>query len=294
MPAIVRRDVRFALPPDRIGDWHVNGVANTHYFNALSLMFPAGERFFIDAVRHYRDRIQDPELLRQVQGFIGQEAMHSREHVEFNDVAEAAGYPAHRLDRGFWRFTGLMQKILPPPLRLAQTIAFEHYTAIMTDMLLGNFERFHDSADAYANMWLWHSMEETEHKAVAFDVWNAVMKPGPARYLMRTGSMLLMSVVFWGTNFYFHLAFMNAHRRMHGKVTGKWAFLRFFLKGMVRIAPKTLAYFKPGFHPWQHDNRRHFAQLDQLLANIDASNARYAAQAAPRRIPLHPMTIQPS
>lgn len=45
MPAIVRRDVRFALPPDRIGDWHVNGVANTHYFNALSLMFPAGERF---------------------------------------------------------------------------------------------------------------------------------------------------------------------------------------------------------------------------------------------------------
>lgn len=111
---------------------------------------------------------------------------------------------------------------------------------------------------------------------------------------MRTGSMLLTSVVFWGTNFYFHLAFMNAHRRMHGKVTGKWAFLRFFLKGMVRIAPKTLAYFKPGFHPWQHDNRRHFAQLDQLLANIDASNARYAAQAAPRRIPLHPMTIQPS
>ncbi|SMG00047.1 metal-dependent hydrolase [Burkholderia singularis] len=287
MHPIIRRDIRFALPPERIGDWHINGVANTHYFNALSLMFPAGERFFIDAVRHYRDQIQDPELLKQVQGFIGQEAMHSREHVEFNDIAEAAGYPAHRLDRAFWAFAGLMTKWLPAPIRLALTIAFEHYTAIMTDLLLSDFERFHGSVDAYANMWLWHSMEETEHKAVAFEVWNAVIKPGPMRYLMRTGSMLLTSIVFWGTNLLFHLAFMKAHRRMYGNVPGKLAFLRFFVKGIARLAPKTLAYFKPGFHPWSHDNRAHFAQIDKLLANIDASNARYAANASPRRIPLH-------
>lgn len=80
---------------------------------------------------------------------------------------------------------------------------------------------------------------------------------------------------------------MKAHQRMHGNVPGKLAFLRFFVKGVARLPPKTLAYFEPGFHPWSHDNRPHFAQLDKLLANIDASNARYAANASPRRASLH-------
>ena len=44
----IRRDVRFALPPDRICDWNDQGPAVTHFLNALSLMFPAGERFFMD------------------------------------------------------------------------------------------------------------------------------------------------------------------------------------------------------------------------------------------------------
>lgn len=76
----VRRDIRFALPPERICDWHKDGPAVTLFFDALSLKFPAGERFFIESVRHYRDRIDDPELKQQVLGFIGQEEI-GRAHV---------------------------------------------------------------------------------------------------------------------------------------------------------------------------------------------------------------------
>jgi len=43
----------------------------THFFNALSLLFPAGERFFMDSVRNYRDRIDDPLLKQQVVGLVG-------------------------------------------------------------------------------------------------------------------------------------------------------------------------------------------------------------------------------
>ncbi|MEK6425214.1 MAG: metal-dependent hydrolase, partial [Burkholderia gladioli] len=53
----VRRDLHFALPVERAKDWHGQGPAVTHFFNALSLLFPAGERFFMDSVRNYRDRI---------------------------------------------------------------------------------------------------------------------------------------------------------------------------------------------------------------------------------------------
>ena len=67
----VRRDLRFDLPVERAKDWHGLGSHVTHFFNALSLLFPAGERFFMDSVRNYRDRIDDPVLKQQVLGFIG-------------------------------------------------------------------------------------------------------------------------------------------------------------------------------------------------------------------------------
>ncbi|MCO8648851.1 metal-dependent hydrolase, partial [Burkholderia multivorans] len=43
----VRRDLRFDLPVERAKDWHGLGSHVTHFFNALSLLFPAGERFFM-------------------------------------------------------------------------------------------------------------------------------------------------------------------------------------------------------------------------------------------------------
>ena len=94
--------------------------------NALSLLFPAGERFFMDSVRNYRDQIEDPELKKQVLGFIGQEAMHTREHIEYNDLLQASGLPAHKLDKRLWTILGWFKKVLPHSMQLAITIALEH------------------------------------------------------------------------------------------------------------------------------------------------------------------------
>ncbi|MET5013242.1 metal-dependent hydrolase, partial [Burkholderia pseudomallei] len=77
---------------------HTEGVGETHLFNALSLLYPAGERFFKDSVLNYRDRIEEPNLKRDIACFIGKEAMHTREHVEFNYLLQSSGLPAHNLD----------------------------------------------------------------------------------------------------------------------------------------------------------------------------------------------------
>ncbi|KDB06861.1 putative conserved protein UCP07580 [Burkholderia sp. lig30] len=295
----IRRDIRFALPPDRARDWHVRGVPVTHFMNALSLLFPAGERFFMDSVRAYRDRIDDPELKKQVLGFIGQEAMHTREHVEYNDLLQSAGLPAHKLDKRLWAILGFMRKILPPSMQLAITIALEHYTAMLADLLLSDGgHRIDGSVDGYTQMWLWHALEETEHKAVSYDVWNVVMKPGLKRYLLRTGTMLLTTALFWTIVFDYHVRLMAAHRRRHGKWAfgGTWNLVKFLYGPRYGVFPciamEWLRYFKPGFHPWDHDNREVLGRIDGLIAKIDATNARYAAQAAPRRVPLHPAPQQ--
>lgn len=288
----IRRDIRFALPPERACDWHVEGVPVTHFFNALSLLFPAGERFFMDSVRHYRDRIENPELKRQVMGFIGQEAMHTREHVEYNDLLQASGLPAHKLDKRLWAILNFARKVLPPSLQLAQTVALEHYTAMLADLLLDeSSRRIEGSVDGYKQMWLWHALEETEHKSVSFDVWNVVIEPGVKRYLMRTGTMLVTTALFWLIVFDYHCALLRAHRHGHGKVRGMGKLVKFLYGPRHGVFPgialEWLRFFKPGFHPWDHDNRRHLARIDPLVEQIDATNAEYAAQAAPRRVPLH-------
>ena len=290
----IRRDVRFALPPDRICDWNDQGPAVTHFLNALSLMFPAGERFFMDSVRHYRDRVTDPELKKQVAGFIGQEAMHTREHVEYNDLLENAGLPAHKLDQLLWKALALTLKVFGAEQSLGATIALEHYTAMLANQVLKDPEHTVGGVEGYQQVWLWHALEETEHKSVSFDVWNVAVKPGPLRYVKRTFSMLLTSAIFWSMLFYYHVRLLIAHRRNVGKIGfgNMWRLVKYVWgprRGVIpRIFGEWLDYFRPGFHPWDHDNRQYLAQLDSLIDKIDASNQSYAKQALPRRVPLHP------
>ena len=67
----IRRDLHFKLKPDSLGHWHSQGPYVTHFVNAMSIFFPEGERYFIHTVRHYRDRISDPELQAALTAFIG-------------------------------------------------------------------------------------------------------------------------------------------------------------------------------------------------------------------------------
>src|SRR4051812_37064071 len=71
----------------------------SHLAASLSSEFHDGEDFFVRSVRNYRDQIDDPELKREVAGFIGQEAMHGREHRSFNDRLDQLGYPTKRFER---------------------------------------------------------------------------------------------------------------------------------------------------------------------------------------------------
>jgi len=268
----VRRDVRVDLPAERAKDWHAQGPWVTHFFNALSLLFPSGELFFMDSVRHYRDRVHDPELKRQIQGFIGQEAMHSREHLRYNDMLQAAGLPAHKLDRRLRIILDFQKKYFPPAFNLGITIALEHYTAMLADLMLRDPSRFGDSVEGYRQMWMWHALEETEHKSVAFDVWNAALKPGLGRYLIRVGSMLSTTLMFWLVVFDFHVRLLIADRKAGHQLKGCWTMLKYLFgrHGVFpRIALPWLDYFKPGFHPWDHDNREHLQRIDALVEAMD-------------------------
>jgi len=173
--------------------WFDNDPFKTRFFDALSLLFPEGEKFFIACVRDYRANITDPELQQQVKDFIYQEGQHGALHTAFNDRLKAQGVNVDRIlaRQRQIMFDGFRGK-LPKRYTLGQTAAAEHLTAIMAHHFTRStvFEKADPTARA---LFAWHAVEEIEHKAVAFDVLRTVAKGG---WLNRTASMLQVSVTF--------------------------------------------------------------------------------------------------
>ena len=268
----VRRNLEFKLPESRIGDWHADGVHVSHFFNAMSLFFPDGERFFIDSVRAYRDEIHDPELKEAVRGFIGQEAMHGREHEEYNEALEKRGMPANRNSRMILGLLNFTRRIESRAGQLAITIALEHLTAILADSVLRDPRVLEGAEPRFAALWRWHALEETEHKAVAFDVYQATVGKGPLAYFRRCFALLMATLIFWVMVIPIHIDMVRREGKLFS-LRGWWSAMKFlWVKpgALRRMIPDWLDFFKPGFHPWDHDNRRFLNGVDELVQEVES------------------------
>lgn len=265
----IRRNIKFGLSKDKAIDWNQGGVHLNQFFNTLSVFFPAGERFFIQSVRNFRKEISDQHLKEQISAFIGQEGFHTREHEEYNDALTAAGMPIERLDNIVVQILDVAKKF-PKPFQLAITVALEHLTAVMGDMLLKN-EFLLDGADKhYAAIWNWHAIEETEHKAVCFDAYEQVVGKGADAYVMRVTAFILANIVFWSVFFPFYATMLT---RSGGVTSIKgWLHITNVLAGkpgiMRRVFPDWLDFFRPDFHPWMHDNRHFLEKAEALMEEV--------------------------
>ena len=253
---IPKRDLSFDFSRVDLARWHPGGEHLSHYFNVHSLQFPKGERFFIASVRHFRDQVSDPVLQQQVTGFIGQEAMHGREHEAYNAALTRIGYPVEAMERWVGRSLWFANRTMPPKGRLAMTAALEHLTAIGAEDLLEHGASLDGADPEMARLWRWHAVEETEHKAVAFDVYRQVAGTGFIAWLRRCFTMLTssigMTLMTW--------AFLFVAVSRNGKLFDLrgWGRLLWWLWGkpgtLRRQFPRYWKYFRPGFHPWQIDN----------------------------------------
>jgi predicted metal-dependent hydrolase len=253
MPAgvdIKVRRMKFDYPADK-KDWADDNPVFSRFMEALSMLFPEGERFFVESVNHYKEQIVDPVLKKQVAAFAAQEGMHSTEHHKYN--IRAAGELSADLEQvAGWLREPFARRALNHKNRLAVTVALEHFTAILADELLRDRTYANLMDPEHAKLWLWHAVEETEHKAVAFDVYQAV-----------DGSYVRRVIVMQVTTFLFLLASVGLLSRLMRKdgrlpryaQVAKFLNLAFGNPGFFRkVFPSWLEFFRPSFHPWQHDN----------------------------------------
>jgi hypothetical protein len=229
----------FATDGDLIG---------SHLTATLSAVFPDGEDFFVRSVRRFRDEITDPALKRQVAGFIGQEAVHGREHRAFNDRLDELGYPTKRIERIVKKSLEVRERLLSDKSNLALTAALEHFTATLAELVLSSEDiRAQFGHQAVLDLFLWHALEESEHKAVAFDVYKAV--GGGER--LRVFTMNFLCVVFTSGMAVATAASLLGDRDTfrRGALRRSWHILRDSPLMNRSVWRQLRDYNRPDFHP---------------------------------------------
>lgn len=225
----------------------------SHMFAMLSATFPDGENYFVRSVEAIQDQIDDPKLASEVESFIGQEAMHGREHRAFNAHLQTLGYHTklvEDLTESGYRFT---EKLKAPRYHLAMTAAVEHYTATLAEMLLSDPQtRACFTHEAARRLFVWHSLEESEHKAVAFDAYKHVgggellrrfvMTIAHIDFLSNLVGMTTLSLLSDPTVRRHPLWTLRSILALRRSPFASWG-----------AAKQLLGYYREGFHPNQRD-----------------------------------------
>ena len=146
----------------------------THFFNALSVTFPQGERYFIDSVKHYKDRIDCVRQQEEISVFVKQENWHRYAHQQYNSWLENQGMPVEQLENLVTDKIEFIKKKFRPRAQLASTVCLEHITAIFAEHLLSHPEILRKLHPHFRQTWKWHAIEEIEHKSVAMNVYNSI------------------------------------------------------------------------------------------------------------------------
>ena len=259
------RRIRFDYPTGSLERHYVDGdLVMSHIVAVLSATFPEGEDFFVRSVRRYADKVTDPELKKQVAGFIGQEVTHGREHRELNERLQQMGYPTRFVDRVVRKSLARAERLLSGMQCLAMTAALEHYTAALAEKLMTS-ERAQAmlGGTEVRNMLLWHALEESEHKAVAFDVYRAA--GGSER--MRIAVMRMVTFGFFARVTLFTILSLLRDRATYNPIRllrSVWA-----LRTSPFIEPDMVhrirEYNQVGFHPDQNDNSELLERWTQEL-----------------------------
>jgi predicted metal-dependent hydrolase len=253
------------LPKHFAGD---GDLIASHVTAGLSAVFPDGEDFFVRSVRHFRDEITDPELKKQVTGFIGQEAMHGREHRAFNERLAELGYPTKQVERFTKWGLETREKIAPPKANLAATAALEHFTATLAELVLTDEEtRESFGHAAVRDLFAWHALEESEHKAVAFDVYKAV--GGSERMRVWTMNFIRWGFVLGMGLQVFVSLLMDKRTYKRGVLRASWKRFRSMKVISKAMWDQLKDYNRPDFHPDDRDTTALVAQWREELFGED-------------------------
>lgn len=251
---VPREKLDFELDENTPRWWYGNDAFKTRLFDGMQAAFPDGERYFITSVRAFRHLITDPKLAEDVKNFIRQEGQHGIVHSKYNQRLREQGMDIDAIVDFINDNNEFHNKHFSKEYNLALTAAFEHFTAMLAEIFFVKKETMANADPKLRAMMAWHAVEEMEHKAVAYDVMQQVAKVG---YFKRCLAMLHVTVFLSVLTLRFTNRLLKNDGFSFGQRMWMMAKSRWWLFGYKGILSShvgtLLAYFKPGFHPWQQE-----------------------------------------
>lgn len=239
--------------------WCNNEPTFTHYFTGLSTLFPEGESYFVRSVRALRAQVKNNEQLdRDIGAFIGQEAMHSKEHHAFHQSAQQYGLDPESLEKMTGIVLKAIERTFPKKWNLLVTVGLEHYTAVLVVEMMKDVNELMTD-EIIRNLWLWHSVEETEHKAVAYDMYEYLYGKGLDAYIPRIAIFTFSLAMITVMSTLYQVVLLKRDRQLFN--LNSWR--KFMHHGREKykvFIPKFLDYYRFDFHPNDTDESEIVAQ----------------------------------
>lgn len=266
-----RKEVDFELNSESIPKfWYANDPFKTRLWDALSIIFPPGEKFFMTSMRNFKPQISQ-KLKAELDLFNSQEASHGIIHRKDNDrIAKnntAVDFSRNLIDELMNKqYTSKYSK----EYQIAITAALEHFTA------LGANAVFHPSLFNGADyrifaMYAWHAIEEVEHRDVAYDIMQSV----DVGYFKRILALLHSSVMFP----LMIAKVQNILLKADGYTKIEIAKMRiknipWMVKSSFILLNGFFSYFSPFYHPNKHaPHKAYFAWKEEYEKKKDAISA---------------------
>lgn len=229
--------------------WAAEDPFLTGVLNTYGVLVPRNEAFYISTIRAVEGRVREPSLSARVDRFIRQEAQHGAAHHRMLAVLDAQGYRFRTAAKWVNAVVyGITERALPLRVRMSMVACIEYVNAYVGHEVLS--QRMLDGSDPTLRaMYEWHFAEEIEHRAVAYDVFQALS----SRWVLRVAGVALTVPLFYLLLTLGSAWFAAQDRSLFTTRwwRGAWGHL-FGRHRMVRRSARHLwAYLKPSFHPSQ-------------------------------------------
>ncbi|WP_059018913.1 metal-dependent hydrolase [Mycobacterium sp. M26] len=185
MTDVTFRKMRFDIDESVPFQWHPANPAAGMMANAISFIAVGFERYIVLAVKEaLQSRITDPELRAEAEVFLAQESQHSaahRRHVK----ALTARYPglADVLDRVIASYETLFSAE-DLNFHLAYVANIEASFPPIFGFFIERRDCLYSGDNRVASLFLWHYIEEIEHRSSADIIFEGVV--GSRRYRLST------------------------------------------------------------------------------------------------------------
>jgi len=243
---------------------HPAGIGVSHLFNGFSIAATPIEAFFIKRLKNVTegfesdDRPEIASLREDVRAFVSQEANHSATHQKHNRALESMGYPVRRLQRDFFDRLTSEVRDLSDMEAYAMVVAGEHFLGELGNTIVEDLSLTEGMEPRVRAMMLWHFYEEIEHKAVAYDAYEARFGRNLRSYSARV-RMYLRATRFMMVN---QPRLIRELMKSDGSFGPRelarilW-FITFGSGAGFKVAKAYLIFFSPYFHPWAFKDNTH-------------------------------------